>query len=86
VRIDGTFPIDDFNEQFGTGLPVEDFHTVAGIVFGLLGRQPEAGDQVEHDGLKFRVLETDGSRIERIQVEFVPMPEGEQGEARAAEG
>jgi putative hemolysin len=86
VRIDGTFPIDDFNEQFGTDLPVEDFHTVAGFVFGLLGRQPEPGDQVEHDGLKFRVLETDGSRIERIQVEFVPATEGEQGEARAAEG
>src|ERR1041385_219062 len=32
IRIDGTFPIDDFNEQFETDLPQEDFHTVAGFV------------------------------------------------------
>ncbi|HZO48565.1 MAG TPA: hemolysin family protein, partial [Gaiellaceae bacterium] len=43
VRIDGTFPIDDFNEQFGTGLEHEDFHTVAGYVFHLLGRAAEPG-------------------------------------------
>jgi putative hemolysin len=70
VRIDGTFPIDDFNEQFGVELPIEDFHTVAGFVFGLLGRQPEAGDEVEYDGVSFRVIDTEGSRIERLQVEF----------------
>src|ERR671934_65024 len=41
IRIDGTFPIDDFNEQFQSELPVEDYHTIAGFVFGLLGRAPE---------------------------------------------
>src|SRR5436853_638957 len=41
IRIDGTFPIDDFNEQFRTELPVEDYHTLAGFVFGRLGRAPE---------------------------------------------
>src|SRR5438105_11140587 len=55
IRIDGTFPIDDFNEQFGTGLPVEDYHTMAGFVFGLLGQAPEQGATVEHDGLAFKV-------------------------------
>src|SRR5205823_3607975 len=70
IRIDGTFPIDDFNEQFQTNLPVEDFHTMAGFVFGQLGRAPEPGDEVEHDGTRFQVVETDGSRIERLQVEF----------------
>jgi putative hemolysin len=87
IRIDGTFPIDDFNEQFDTGLPIEDFHTMAGFVFGLLGRAPEAGDRVEHDGLGFMVLETDGSRIDRLEVEFLPaVEEHELPEARAAEG
>src|SRR5919198_4608383 len=32
IRIDGTFPIDDFNEQLGTELPIEDYHTVGGFV------------------------------------------------------
>jgi len=72
MRIDGTFPIDDFNEQFHRDLPIEDYHTVGGFVFGLLGRAPERGDEVEHDGTRFKVLDVEGSRIERLEVELVP--------------
>ena len=55
IRIDGTFPIDDFNEQFGTEIEVEDYHTMAGYVFGLLGRAPEVGDEMPTDGIVMRV-------------------------------
>jgi CBS domain containing-hemolysin-like protein len=72
MRIHGTFPIDDFNEQFGQSLPIEDFHTVGGFVFGMLGRAPEPGDEVEHETVRFKVLEIEGSRIERLEVEFIP--------------
>jgi putative hemolysin len=75
IRIHGTFPVDDFNERFQTALPVEDYHTLAGFVFGLLGRAPERGDEVSHDGLVFRVDEVDGSRIDRLTVMFSPPPE-----------
>ncbi len=71
LRIHGTFPIDDFNEQFGQSLPIEDYHTVGGFVFGLLGRAPEPGDEVEYDGVRFKVLAVEGSRIERLEVEFM---------------
>ena len=70
VIIDGTFPIDDFNERFKTEMPDEDYHTMAGFVFGLLGRQPEAGDTITHDGMRFDVLEIEGSRILKIAVTF----------------
>ena len=70
IRIHGTFPVDDFNEQFGRALPVEDYHTIGGFVFGLLGRQPEPGDEAAHDGCRFKVLEVEGSRIERVEVEL----------------
>jgi putative hemolysin len=75
IRVHGTFPVDDFNEQFKTDLPVEDYHTLAGFVFGLLGRAPEEGDEVSHDGLVFRVDEVDGSRIDRLTVQFSAPPE-----------
>ena len=75
VRIDGTFPIDDFNEQFGTALEHEDFHTVAGYVFHQLGRAAAPGDEVRSDGLRFHVLETEGSRIQRLEVEMGLEPE-----------
>jgi putative hemolysin len=89
IRIDGTFPIDDFNEQFKTELPAEDYHTVAGFVFGLLGRAAQAGDEVEQDGLRFQVVVVEGSRIEKLQIEFVdPLRHGEGApeERAAAEG
>ncbi len=38
----------------------EDYHTVAGFVFGQLGRAADTGDEVEWDGLRFAVVETDG--------------------------
>ena len=70
IRIDGTYTIDDFNEEFGTELEQEDFNTMAGLVFGELGRAPEVGDEVRTDGLCLRVLELDGSRILKLEVEF----------------
>jgi CBS domain containing-hemolysin-like protein len=70
IRIDGSFSIDDFNEEFDAGLPVEDFHTVGGFVFGQLGRVPEPGDDVDWDGLAFHVEEVEGTRIDRLTVSF----------------
>jgi putative hemolysin len=71
IRIDGTFPIDDFNEQFGTELTIEDYHTMGGLVFGILGRAPEPGDSVDVDGMRFDVEEVEGSRIKKLAVTFV---------------
>jgi len=71
IRIDGTFPIDDFNEEFKTLLEHEDYHTIAGFVFDLIGRAAEQGDEVVTDGLRFTVVEVVGSRIQRIEVEFL---------------
>ena len=78
VRIHGTFPIDDFNEQFKADLPQEDYHTVAGFVFGELGRAAEQGDEVLHDGMRFHVLDVDGPRIERLEVEFLEQEDAEE--------
>jgi len=77
LRIHGTFPIDDFNEQFHRSLPIEDYHTIGGFVFGMLGRAPEPGDEVKADGTRFKVLEVEGSRIERLEVELLPQEPGE---------
>jgi putative hemolysin len=84
IRIDGTFPIDDFNEEFGTSLEHEDYHTVAGYVFDLIGRAAAPGDEVVTDGLRIAVLEVEGSRIQRLEVEFLPTPESDDAEGEAA--
>ena len=83
IRVDGTFPIDDFNERFGAAMPDDDYHTLAGFVFGQLGRAPEAGDVVDWNGLRFGVIEVVGTRIEKLQVEFLP-EESEPAKAESA--
>ena len=70
VRIDGTLTIDDFNDEFKIELPDDDYHTVAGFVFGALGRAPEPGDEVEHEGTVFHVDSIEGQRIDRLTVTF----------------
>lgn len=66
--VHGTFPIDDFNEQLGQRLPLEDYHTLAGFVFGLLGRAPAEGDEVAWNGTRFHVVKTEGARIKLLEV------------------
>ncbi len=68
VRLVGSFPIDEFNERFGKSLPVDDYHTIGGFVFGELGRVPKVGDIVAFDGARFEVSAIDGPRIREVDV------------------
>jgi magnesium and cobalt exporter, CNNM family len=68
VRLVGSFPIDEFNERFGKSLPVDDYHTIGGFVFGELGRVPRVGDTVAFDGARFEVSAIDGPRIREVDV------------------
>jgi CBS domain containing-hemolysin-like protein len=80
IRVEGTFSIDELNEQFGADLPDEDYHTVGGFVFGELGRSAEPGDEVRHNGMHFRVDSVEGQRIDRLTITFDPRgPDNEEG-------
>ena len=83
IRVHGTFPIDDFNEQFDLEMPQDDYHTLGGFVFGELGRAPDQGAEVVWNGLQFRVVEVDGARIERLEVEFLGDGDKEPAPAEA---
>jgi CBS domain containing-hemolysin-like protein len=82
IRIAGSFPIEDFNERFGKDLPIEDYHSIGGFVFGELGRGAQVGDVVAYDGARFEVTGVDGNRIVQLDVVFSqperpPQPAGE---------
>jgi putative hemolysin len=81
IRIDGTYTIDDFNEEFGTELEQDGFHTMAGLVFDALGRGAEVGDEVRIDGLCLTVVEVEGPRILRLEIEFGAEPPSGEHEA-----
>ncbi len=85
VRIGGSFPIDEFNERFGTHLSDEDYHTVGGFVFGELGRAPQVGDTVQVDGARFEVSGVDGPRITEVEVSFVAVEQPQQQQQQPAQ-
>lgn len=66
LNVSSQIDIDDINEKFDLDIPNEDFQTLGGYVFGLLGREPEIGDKVEDRNLSFEVIELDGIRISRV--------------------
>lgn len=66
--IEGKTHLDDVNEELGSAFSSEDFDTIGGFVFGLFGRQPRKDEWIEHEGYQFRVMDTDGKRIIRLQV------------------
>jgi CBS domain containing-hemolysin-like protein len=69
---DGRVDIDQLNEMFHTNIKGEEFDTVGGCVFHLLGRMPNVGDEAETAGLQLNVLAVDGHRIRRVRVTATP--------------
>ena len=70
VLVPGSTGITDVNERFGLSVPEEDYTTIGGYVFGVLGRLPTVGDRVTATGALFTVREMEGRRIEMLAVDL----------------
>lgn len=69
VLVNGKTDIEDLNDALDLNIPFDDFKTIGGYVFGALGREPEPGDEVDFEELKFTVTEADGPRIVSLTIE-----------------
>jgi magnesium and cobalt transporter len=70
-RVKAQTEIADFNEQFGTRFPDDEFDTVGGLVLRAFGRLPKRGEVTTLDDHRFRVLRADSRRLHTLQVEKV---------------
>jgi CBS domain containing-hemolysin-like protein len=64
----GRFDIDELNERYGLSIPDEEFNTVGGFVFGMLGREPKEGDAIDFEDMTFTVLKMDGHRVDQVEI------------------
>jgi CBS domain containing-hemolysin-like protein len=71
--VPGSTHIGELNEHFALTVPEEDYHTIGGYVFGVLGRLPLVGDRVIAGGAIFTVREMEGRRIESLSVDLQTM-------------
>ena len=67
--VEGAAVIREVNETYGLTVPEEDYTTLGGYVFGVLGRLPVVGDRVSGGGASFIVRAMDGRRIETLALE-----------------
>jgi CBS domain containing-hemolysin-like protein len=72
--VDGMMAVSEFNERFGQSIEEPNYDTIAGYVFGQLGRVAAVGDQVSIDGPVLDVEEMDGLRIASLRI--MPEPGG----------
>ncbi len=79
-RFDARISIDDLNELLGTRLPAEEWDTLGGLFFNLVGSVPKPGDSVEYDGLTISAERMVGRRISKIIIEKHIMPEEGEGD------
>ena len=70
VLVPGATNIADLNERFALEVPDNDYTTIGGYVFGVLGRLPVVGDRVTSGGAVFTVREMDGRRIDVLAVDL----------------
>ena len=68
--VPGSTHIGELNEHFALSVPDEDYTTIGGYVFGVLGRLPVVGDRIIAGGAIFIVREMDGRRIETLAVDL----------------
>ncbi len=68
VQVDGGMSIHDANQDLKLDLPDGDYETVGGFILSKLGRIPEEGEQVTHDGLLIAITRVEGNRIEEVTI------------------
>lgn len=66
--VDGSTRLDDINEELGTSLESDDYESIGGYVTGLFGDIPNAGEEIQDNGITFVVEEVDKNRIEKLRI------------------
>ena len=79
-RVNGRLAIDELEELLDVELPHEEWDTVGGLMMGLIGDIPTQGQEVDFQGLNFRVEKVQGRRIGKILITRIPAPPEEDDE------
>ncbi len=75
-RLDARLPVDELNELLGTDLPDEEWDTLGGLLFGLLGHVPSPGERVEVENIRLTAERIRGRRIAKVLVKRLPVTTG----------
>ncbi len=68
LLVDARANVDELEEYFKIEIPKDNFETVGGLIVHLMGRVPEAGEEVLYRGLQIVIQESDQKKVSKIKV------------------
>jgi CBS domain containing-hemolysin-like protein len=71
IILDAIISLDEANEKLDLKIEDEDYNTLGGHVFGLLGHEPRQGDEVKTGSYRLVVEESDRHRI--LKLRLIPL-------------
>jgi len=80
--VEGRFKLDDLEARLGRRLLRSGYETVAGLTTHLFQKVPSAGDTLEHEGLRFTVIDSSQRTVRRVRVETIGSPEPQATSSR----
>ena len=69
-KIAGRMNLEDLEETLGVSLPMEDVDTLGGFLYNLIERVPDEGEEIEYQGIRFRIHRLDGQRIAEVHLDL----------------
>lgn len=75
--VSGKVRIDAINERMCTELPEDQYETIGGLISGLAGHIPLAGEVFEVEAVRMTVEESDGRHVKRVRVKVGAREDGD---------
>ncbi len=68
-KVEGRLEINELVRITGIKIPEGSYSTIGGFITYVLGRIPEKGEEVNFNGYRFKILDSDGRRVKKLIVE-----------------
>jgi|GEM_PF-1999454 len=74
--------LDELEERFEVGFPIDEYETLSGFIISLIGKIPESDDvsEVQFKNLHFKIAQVTEKRIEKVILTVLPSFEEEEYE------
>ncbi|HSG28589.1 MAG TPA: hemolysin family protein [Candidatus Krumholzibacterium sp.] len=66
--VEGRINLDELDELLDISLPSEQVDTLGGFLFDLLGRVPDENEEVQYEGISFKIEKLEGQRISEVLI------------------
>ncbi len=68
LEVSGAFPLEDLADELELEIRQEEFETVGGMIYDMVGSVPTEGTALTWENCKLKVLEVEGQRIKKVLV------------------